>query len=144
MLQPKIIKNTKEADDNIESLQVIISSLFSLKAKVYNFMCNVSGPTSIQDKSIYKEILKESSESLHCLGMNIKMLGGDVISDLISHSRLSVIEEADGESDSSTMALSIAKSLDDLYNFCEKVDVDEVDEVKEMCQKNSYILQSSR
>lgn len=144
MLQPKIIKNTKEVDSNIESIQVLISSLFSLKTKVYNFMCNVSGPTSIQDRHIYKEILEESGKSLHCLGMCIKMMGGDVISDLISHSRLSIIEEADGENDASSMALSVAKSLDDIYNFCEKLEECEVDEVKEMCKKNSYILQSSR
>ena len=74
----------------------------------------------------------------------IKEMGGDVVSDLVSHSKLSIIDEAENEKDANSMALSMVKSLNTIYSFCEDNDVEEVDKLEKMCKKMSYILESSR
>ena len=144
MLQPKKIKNEESLKDKIESLQIVLSSVVALHSKSLNYRANVSGPTSITDRSIYNSICCESHHLSCNISEMIKEMGGDVVSDLVSHSKLSIIDEVENEKDANSMALSMIKSLNTIYSFCEDNDVEDVDKLEKMCKKMSYILESSR
>ena len=60
MLQPKKIKNEESLGTQIETLQIVLSSVVALYSKSLNYRANVSGPTSITDRSIYDSICCES------------------------------------------------------------------------------------